>query len=166
MDPGIQIQAFKPHQVGRIVAIERASFARDAWDRELLLEYFRNAPELFLIAKSSGRIAGYILTVTTPRLRTAELVSIAVDPRVRRTGTATALIDATRSKLRARRIATWWLMVGIENEPAIHLYNRHGFRRVRRVKNYYGAGRDAWRMRLSISGTTRTGSRPQKKEQK
>ena len=150
MDRSIQVQPFQPRNLDRIVAIEQASFGDEAWDAKLLLEYFRNSPELFFIAKIGRRIAGYILTVNIAGSRSAELVSIAVDPRDRRRGVGKALLDATRAQLRSRRIKTWWLMAGIANETAIGFYERYGFTRTRLVKRYYGAKRDAWRMRMTL----------------
>jgi ribosomal protein S18 acetylase RimI-like enzyme len=39
-------------------------------------------------------------------------------------------------------------MVSTANAPALRFYRQFGFVRTRLVKRYYGAGRDAWRMRL------------------
>jgi len=150
LDPSIQVLPFQPRNLNRIVAIEQASFGEEAWDTKLLREYFRNSPELFFIAKLGRRIAGYILTVDLADSRSAELVSIAVDPGDRQRGVGKAMLDATRAQLRSRRIKTWWLMVGIANETAISFYERYGFTRTRLVKRYYGAGRDAWRMRMTL----------------
>jgi ribosomal-protein-alanine N-acetyltransferase len=150
LDPSIQVQPFQPSNLDRIVAIEQASFGDEAWDAKLLLEYFHNSPELFFIAKIGRRIAGYIVTVNIAGSRSAELVSIAVDPRDRRRGVGKALLDATSAQLRSRRIKTWWLMAGIANETAIGFYERYGFTRTRLVKRYYGAKRDAWRMRMTL----------------
>ena len=148
MDRAIRIQPFHPRNIGRIAAIERASFGDEAWDRKLLLDYFLDSPELFLIIKSGRRITGYILTVA--RLRTAEIVSIAVDPCNRKRGIGTAMLDATRVKLRSRGIKTCWLMVCVTNQAAIRFYKQYGFTRVRLVPDYYSSGQDAWRMRLSV----------------
>jgi ribosomal-protein-alanine N-acetyltransferase len=130
----------------RVVEIERASFGKDAWTAEFFLQYWRACPELFLIAKDRRRIVGYSITRTT--WRGAELESIAVDPSYRGRGVAQALLNATLPRLRARSTS---LMVSTANEPALRFYEQFGFTRVRKVKGYYGPGRDAWRMRLKLS---------------
>jgi ribosomal protein S18 acetylase RimI-like enzyme len=61
-----------------------------------------------------------------------------------------AMLDATHAQLRSRRIKTWWLMAAEANETAIGFYERYGFTRTRLVKRYYGARRDAWRMRMIL----------------
>lgn len=148
MGSRIEVKRFEPGDLERVLAIEQSSFAEDAWDRKLFLQYHRDCPDLFLIAKLGRRITGYAITCTDSR--NAELASIAVDPRDRRRGIAKALLDYTHSHLRAKRIKTWWLMVAIENELGIRFYEEYGFKRTRLVKRYYGAGRDGYHMRLAL----------------
>jgi [ribosomal protein S18]-alanine N-acetyltransferase len=142
----VEIRRFARRDLARVVAIERASFGKDAWPAKLFLEYWRANPELFFIARRGRKIAGYSITRTD--WRGAELESIAVDPRYRGCGVAQALLNATIARLRSRGAAALRLMVSTENEPALRFYQRFGFIRVRKVKRYYGPGRDAWRMRL------------------
>ena len=148
MPPPVTLRCFKPADLPRILQIEQASFGRDAWDRELFLEYFHRSPDLFLVARRGRRISGYIITCVTSK--DAELVSIAVDPRDRLRGLGRAMLDQTLAQLRSRPLGAWWLMVATSNQPAIRFYESYGFVRGRRTKGYYGAGRDAWRMKLSL----------------
>ena len=148
MRANVQVRRFEPSDLERVLAIERDSFASEAWDQKLFDAYHRSCGELFLVAEVGRRVAGYALSCA--RLRDAELVSIAVDPDRRRHRVGRALLDVTRRKLREQSIKTWWLMVDTANEAAIAFYETYGFARKRRVKNYYRRGRDAWRMRLPI----------------
>ena len=148
MGSQVDIRPFHPRDLDRVLEIERVSFGPDAWDRELFLEYFRRCPDLFLVARCAHRIRGYIITCTGSK--EAELVSIAVDSRNRGRGLGRAMLDETLMQLRSRTVGAWWLMVATSNEPAIHFYENYGFVRTRRSKRYYGAGRDAWRMRFRL----------------
>ena len=144
MPARIQIRRFERRDLKRIVDVERESFGKDAWPANAFLEYWRESPELFLVALLGRRIAGYSIARLT--WRGAEIESIAVDPRYRSRGVAQALLDVTLVRLGATALR---LMVSTENEAALRFYRRYGFVRTRRVKHYYGHGRDAWRMRLS-----------------
>jgi ribosomal-protein-alanine N-acetyltransferase len=137
------IRRFERRNLKRITEIEQASFGQDAWPAEAFLEYWRESSDLFLIATQGRRIAGYSITQTN--WRGAELESIAVDPKFRKNGVAQALLDATTDQLHGRPLR---LMVSTSNASALRFYRQYGFIRTRRVKNYYGAGRDAWRMTL------------------
>lgn len=144
----VEVRRFNRRDLERVVAIERASFGKDAWQPELFLEYWRASPELFLIAKHCRGIAGYSITRTD--WRGAELESIAVDPLCRGRGVAQTLLNATVARLQSQGASVLRLMAGVDNEPALRFYQQFGFIRVRKVKRYYGAGRDAWRMRLEL----------------
>jgi ribosomal protein S18 acetylase RimI-like enzyme len=130
-----------------VLEIEQVSFGADAWDEKLFLAFFRKCPDLFLVATARRHIAGYIITCAGRR--DAELASIAVDPRDRRSGVGETMLNQTLAELRALRVKTWWLMVETENKPGLRFYEKFGFRRDKIVKRYYGAGRHAWRMRFT-----------------
>lgn len=147
MSAPVDARPFRRRNLNRIVEIERDSFGKDAWPAELFLEYWRESPEFFLVARYGRRIAGYSIARTN--WRGAELESIAVDSRYRGRGVAQALLDATVAGLGTRTLR---LMVSTTNEPALRFYRQYGFVRIRLVKRYYGPGRDAWRMRLNESG--------------
>jgi [ribosomal protein S18]-alanine N-acetyltransferase len=144
----VEVRRFARRDLERVVAIERASFGKDAWPAELFLAYWRTSPELFLIAKYRRKTAGY--SITRIDWRGAELESIAVDPDYRGRGVAQALLNASIARLRSQGARVLRLMAGVDNEPALRFYQRFGFIRVRKVKGYYGATRDAWRMRFEL----------------
>jgi ribosomal-protein-alanine N-acetyltransferase len=140
----IKIRQAKRRDIDRILAIEAASFGRDAWEREMFLEALEECSDLFLVAKLRRKLVGYAITCIDGDK--AELVSIGVSPKARRQGVGEALMRFTGRELIRRQIGVWRLMVRIENEDAIRLYRSLGFRRVRTIKNYYGKRQDAWRM--------------------
>jgi [ribosomal protein S18]-alanine N-acetyltransferase len=142
----IRVRRFESGDLEDILAIERESFGTDAWSKTLFAGYFRKYPELFLVARVGRKTVGY--SITCAGVRTAELVSIAVEPSARGHGVARALLDYSLAGLRKDRVKSWWLMVEVDNVAAIKFYERYGFISTKRVKRYYGAGRDAWRMRL------------------
>jgi ribosomal-protein-alanine N-acetyltransferase len=157
----IHIRPFARRDLDRVLEIERASFGKDAWPADAFLDYWRDAPELFLMASLGRRIAAYSIARTT--WRGAELESIAVDPRYRGRGAGQALLDATVDRLDGA--STLRLMVSTENVAALRFYRQYGFVRTRLVKRYYGAGRDAWRMRLNLAHGVNSGPKQQAHKQ-
>lgn len=144
----IQIVPFRLRHIERILAIERASFGRQAWSRRLFLELYQDCPELFLAAKCRGRIAAYAATCVDKR--NAEIVSLAVYPDYRRQGVAQALLRFTLRALAREGVRRAELMVRPENIAAAHLYRSFGFRRVRLVRHYYEDGGDGILMARAI----------------
>jgi ribosomal-protein-alanine N-acetyltransferase len=149
LKPDIEVRIFEPSELDRVLAIERSSFGEDAWDQRLFRSFFRKCRDLFLVATVRGRVTGYTITCTGSR--TAELASIAVDPRDRRRGVGQAMLNHTLAELRSRRVKTWRLMASTENESGMRFYDRYGFCREKIVKGYYGPGRNAWRMRFKAT---------------
>jgi ribosomal-protein-alanine N-acetyltransferase len=133
-----------------ILRIERRSFGAEGWNREVFLAYFGQAARsLLLVSIEDGAISGYVLAFI--RGSHPEIDSIAVDPKHRQRGVAAALLKRIISILRRRGFATIFLSVRIDNEPAIRLYRKLGFRRVRLIESYYKPGTSAVRMRLGGS---------------
>jgi ribosomal-protein-alanine N-acetyltransferase len=144
----VTIRVFQKSDVPSILRMERKSFDRDAWPREVFLDYAAAVPDFFLVARLDGRIAGYSIGCLTRH--GAEIASLAVRPIHRKHGVATALLKATIRKLRRSGAAAVWLMVRRENEAAIRLYRKLGFVRTETVLNYYDGRSPGWRMRMKL----------------
>lgn len=71
--------------------------------------------------------------------------SLFVMPFCRRIGVGSALLKAALSRISSNcRVE---LMVAAENEAAIHLYKKFGFRQIDRIGDYWVKGKSAIRMR-------------------
>lgn len=142
----IEIRRAHLNDLPSILRIERTSFDRDAWDREIFLDYLhRSANSEFLVAAIDRKVIGYALAFRSETR--AEIHSIAVAPAARGRGVAVALLKRILTLLRQQGFQTVSLDVRLENEAAISLYRKLGFERVRRVNGYYEDGAPAWRMR-------------------
>jgi ribosomal-protein-alanine N-acetyltransferase len=144
----VRIVSFRLRHLPRILRIERASFAADAWPRKYFMELYADCPDFFVVAKVGGRIAGY--AVACAGKRSAEIASLAVHPDYRRRGVADALMRHTLRNLRASGVRRVELMVRIGNTAGTRLYRSQGFRRVRTVPRYYEDGGDGFLMARAI----------------
>ena len=136
-----------------ILRIEKASFLRDAWTREQFRGYLSDPVNcIFLVAVKGAVIAGYAIGFHTGTR--SELDSIAVAPAHRSSGIAAALMRRLMALMRRRGVSTMSLMVRLDNTAAITLYRKLGFRRERRVNDYYEDGAPAWRMKASLPPCT------------
>jgi ribosomal-protein-alanine acetyltransferase len=140
MKTRVLIRPFRMEEMGRILEIERASFGRDAYDRNLFAAYARHAKTIFLVAKRGRGIDGYAIAQWGQAR--AELASIAVDPGARGRGIATSLLRSTIRRLKLRGTRRLTLMVKVTNRAARTFYEGQGFTRVRVVRGYYEDGRD------------------------
>ena len=129
--------------------IERASFGRGAYPRALFEELRAEPGSIFLVGRSEGVIAGYILGCV--RGESGEVISLAVRPSARRAGVGAALMQALLQRIAAAGAARAYLVVRTDNDTAILFYKRFGFRRMRRLTGYYEDGSDGWLMRRALA---------------
>jgi len=84
-----------------------------------------------------------------------EVLTIGVTPAARRRGVARALMAAALPAARDLGAMEAFLEVAVDNDPAITLYERLGFRRTGLRKSYYDRGpegfMDALVMRLDLN---------------
>ena len=133
-----------PADLDRILEIEAASFGREAYDRKLFAYYLRRCGALFLVVARRRRLAGYMITCMRGDARSAkaELVSVAIDPRLRHVGAASFLLESTLRRLRRRGAAHLYLVVRVSNQPARAFYEKYQFRPLRVLRGYYEDGED------------------------
>jgi ribosomal-protein-alanine N-acetyltransferase len=129
--------------VEQIVPIEAELFAGDPpWSAEEFRSELAGVPETrwYTVAEDeSGELAGYAgLRVVDG---TADIQTIAVAPAHQRRGLGTTLLGALIDEARTRRATEMLLDVRADNQPALALYERHGFERIARRRGYFGAGR-------------------------
>ena len=144
MQKRFAVRLVRQRDLDRILEIETASFGADAYDRNLFAEYTRKCGGLFLVAEWGTKVYAYSITALSPggTGKRAELISVAVDPACLGRGAASALMDSTLRRLRRRGITRFGLMVKVTNLPALSLYKKFGFRKLRRVARYYEDGAD------------------------
>jgi ribosomal-protein-alanine N-acetyltransferase len=145
------VRAFRPNHMDAVLAIERASFGRDAYDRNLFAEYARSSRVVFLLAFDPHHALGYSLAcISRQPSDLANLISIAVHPGARRRGIAALLLKRTIRRLKLRGVTRLTLMVRQSNTPALRFYERYGFSALRRSPGYYEDREDGLLMRRNL----------------
>ena len=124
--------------------------------REFFVYHLENWPDAFIVAEApDGRLVGYIMSrvetgigyLTKFITNKGHVISIAVDPPYRRRGIAQALLTtsmkAMKEKYGGKEV---FLEVRVSNTPAIKLYEKLGFKKIKRIIAYYSDGEDAYIM--------------------
>jgi [ribosomal protein S18]-alanine N-acetyltransferase len=147
MTAAISIRRFRLSDMERILEIEDACFGVDGYDRKLFAGYSHKCGDLFLVGVIGRNVCGYILACIGGQTGDrAELISVAVDPRRRGKGVATALMDGIIRRIRRRGASRFHLMVKVNNKSAIAMYEKYGFEPGRLVRKYYEDGKDGRQM--------------------
>jgi ribosomal-protein-alanine N-acetyltransferase len=154
-DQGFTLRTFTVSDLERVMHINTACLPEN-YSSFFYKDLYTRFPEAFIVAEMDGEIQGYIMCRIEKgwskrgRLSPARLchvVSIAVMESYRRRGIGEALVEQAMG--RGRRIYDsneGYLEVRVSNEPAVNLYAKLGFTKVKRNYGYYLNGEDAWVM--------------------
>jgi [ribosomal protein S18]-alanine N-acetyltransferase len=136
-----------------LVALEEATFDHDLVSRAQYRRHLDSDSARVLIASANHRrFLGTALVFFRKGSRVARLYSIATLPEARGKGVGTALIEATEAAARQRRCQALRLEVRTDNEAAISLYERLGYRRIGPVvKKFYQDGSHAFRYEKTLT---------------
>ena len=154
-----RIRRFRSDDLNRVMEVNYECLPEN-YSSYFYLDLYRRFPETFLVAEMEDLIQGYIMCRIErgfSKLRSfkpsrlCHVVSIAVRPKYRRRGIATALlIEAMRNGRENSGATECFLEVRVSNDPAINLYEKIGFVKMKRNHGYYIDGEDAWMMATPI----------------
>ncbi len=139
-------------ELDAIFNLECASFAADRLSRRALRRFLHAAHRPLLVARSCGRVIGYVLISLTPRSRSARVYSLAVAPAHGRRGVGRELLQAAERYARAHGRIALRLEARYDNAPAIALYEKLGYRNFGRYPGYYADGAEALRFEKGLVG--------------
>ncbi len=119
-------------------------------------DLWRNYGKAFYVAESpSGEVVGYVMCRVEYKpgfyrrflVRSGHIVSIAVLEGHRNRGLGYALMThAMKSLYEEYKCSETFLEVRVTNKPAIHLYEKLGYRIIKILHHYYLDGEDAYLM--------------------
>jgi len=154
MTPGVLLQPMRWWQVQACADIDASVFPDSAWSVGSFWGELARVPETrhYIVAVESEsragadpEVLGYAGIAALPP--EADVQTIAVAPSAQRLGLGTDLLRALLDEAGRRACTTVMLEVAADNQPAIALYERHGFERISTRRDYYAPGRDAIIMR-------------------
>ena len=128
------IRPMTPEDLDQVMEIEKRSYT-SGWARATYEKSLASPSCRYLVEEEENRICGYAGIYLAPE--EAELFTIACDPKYRRKGIASRLMDALLHILKDENIRAFFLEVRSSNEPAKSLYKKYGFTQTGIRKQYY-----------------------------
>lgn len=123
-----------PAQLEQIERLEQRCFS-SPWTHRQLAGQLTDDRHVCLCARAGETVLGYVGLMYV--LDEGYISNVAVAPEARRQGVAASLIAALTARARALGLSFLTLEARASNEPAIRLYEKMGFQRVGRRRNYY-----------------------------
>lgn len=117
------------------------------WSYNILKQELENKNTTYIVAKENNEIVGFAGISTC--LDEATLNNIVVKKSCRGRGIGGELLESLIDLCGDLHMRTFTLEVDTENAPAIHLYEKFGFKNLGVRKKYYNGSRDAYIMTKS-----------------
>ena len=133
------IDAARPDEAGTLAEIHREAFRR-TWSAHDFSGLMAEPTVFTLVARQTSlfggqRVAGFVLVRFAAD--EAEILTIAVRPKIRRQGIGRMLMNDVTRRLYRERIASLFLEVDRQNAAAVALYRSMGFAVAGERRNYY-----------------------------
>lgn len=149
------IRPYRAADFDRLWQIDQACFAPGiAYSQMELSGFITRRKAITLVAEQAaadhrppgeGSIAGF--AIAQPYKKHGRILTLDVLPEARRSGLGSRLLQEAEARLRQHRCTEVYLETAVDNDPALKLYHKHGYRILRTLPGYYHAtGLDAFLM--------------------
>lgn len=138
------IRKFKHGDIFAVMRLVSEIFQED-YDPAILLDFYNNWHEGFIIAEEGNDIAGLIVG-SMPAPNQARILILAVDDIYRHKGIGKMLLLAFTQECMLKGIKVITLEVRVSNSEAIKFYTKFGFSITQTIPHYYKNGEDGYVM--------------------
>ncbi|WP_194397549.1 ribosomal protein S18-alanine N-acetyltransferase [Microbacterium atlanticum] len=147
------LRAATAADLGAIMALERASFPRDAWSEAMMREELDSPHGWYVVDEEAGRLVGYAGLRAVRNAKDADVQTITIAEASRGRGRGRTLLRALLDEAGRRGVEDVFLEVRADNPVAQALYTSEGFLEIGRKPRYYQPDDvDAVVMKLDLRG--------------
>jgi ribosomal-protein-alanine N-acetyltransferase len=133
-----------------LLSIERDCFGKERFSRSLIRSLMGSADADVLVGTYEGRVVASAMVLHDPSALRSRILSLAILPGYQGRGYSKVLLLHLEERSRMRGSLSIFLEVRVENEAAIALYLRSGYRTGDRIPHFFGRGQDAWYMERAL----------------
>ena len=134
MDARYRIRRATNADAASLAEIERRCFT-DPWSTAGIVETIQHGTTIGLVVECGEGVIGYLMARISGE--EGEILNLAVLPKSRRKGIARCLLEEALGSIAAAGVLEVYLEVRQSNDPALSLYQAHGFRPVGLRPDYY-----------------------------
>ncbi len=136
----IRIEDASLKDLEQLVEIEKQCFTSEAFSRQQISYLLTDYNSISLIAKTNGKIAGFIILQLENQedIIFGHIITLNVAVIFRRKGVAQKLLFDCEAILKSRGVTECRLEVRQDNSSALRLYRRLGYEEIGLLEGYYG----------------------------
>ena len=148
----MKIKDVELNDIDTIIEAEKTIFKEDAFDKEVMISLITNSTFFIKLVDDNHQdeIIGYAICLRDLPLR-VNLINFLIRRKYQNKGYGTILLNYVIQRIRkTQRIKQIVLNVNTQNSSAIRLYERHNFRIIKKIENYYHNDESAYLMSLKL----------------
>jgi ribosomal-protein-alanine N-acetyltransferase len=143
----VQYRRYAPADFAALYAVEELCFAPPfRFSRATMRQFIASADSATWIAEENAELIGFSIVEWSAAQgeSAAYIQTLEVHPTYRHRGVGAELLGRVEDSAREAGAMSIALHVDVENAPAIHLYESHGYARQGREEHYYARHRAAF----------------------
>jgi len=129
-----------------LLALEDKAFKTDRFKRAQFRYLLNKGKASVYILEYDRKIAGMAIMLWRKRVTVGRLYDIIIDPEYQGRGLAKILLEKCEQSAVKRKLRAVSLEVRTDNKPAIVFYEKHGYRTVETIDDYYSDHSPAFKM--------------------
>jgi len=136
----LRIEDASTRHLDRMYEIETECFDREAFTKRQIASLLSHYNSISLIARMDNEIVGFIMGMiyVDRNLLAGHILTVDVSLPYRQKGIAKKLLQEIEKIFKEKGAATSCLEVKESNIAALSLYKKFGYKKMGRLKNYYG----------------------------
>ena len=151
MEPRFILRPAVINDIPSIMEIEQICFDLDSFSKRQFAYLISQAKGYFYVAEYRQRVGGYFSALINQRACSLRIYSIAIHPDFRGRRVGQLLIDQIIVIALKESLKKIILEVNVSNFPAIHLYEKNGFKCTSVKDNFYHDGSSAYCMQRPVT---------------
>ena len=138
----ITVQHASLKDIKTLHEIEKECFTHEAFSKEQIAYFLEASNAVSLVAHVDGETAGFILGLIEQYGKSwvGHIYTIDVAPKYRRIGVGLKLLEEIEKDFTKKGAEACLLEVRINNIAARKLYQKHGYKELGKLNNYYAKG--------------------------
>lgn len=140
MSTTVKIEDASIKHLDRLFDIEMECFKSEAFTKQHIAQLLTNQNCISLIAKENDKIIGFIIGMLNfeGNILSGHILTIDVSLSHRRKGVGIKLLQELEKIFRNKQVKVSHLEVREDNVAALNLYQKLGYRKVGKLRHYYG----------------------------
>ena len=136
----LRIEKASIEHLDRLYEIEMKCFEREAFKKQQIAYMLTDSSSVSLVSRVKGQIVGFVIgkTCMDKKSATGRILTIDVSPDHRRKGIGQRLLQEIEKTFKDKGVKICFLEAREDNIAALNLYQKFGYKKVGRLKNYYG----------------------------